>query len=443
MNIRTKIVLLTVASCLILLFSFIGNIIYQEKIISEQVDQELDEIMLSNTKNVVQNVNSQLETLNEVLVSEVNNGLKVAWEVLSQKGDPSLDSQNSVIWDAVNQYSKEPTRVKIPRMLIGYEWLGQVSSLSMPALIVDETKQLVGGTATFFQRMNEQGDMLRICTNVEKLDNTRAIGTYIPAVNPDGSQNPVVSSLLAGESYEGRAYVVNAWYLTAYEPIFDTNKRVIGALYFGIRQEKSEALRKGITNTVLGKKGYIYVLDRDGNYIISKGGQYDGKNVYDEKDDDGNNYIQTIIQKALDLQSGEVIYQRYKMVESGESQATTKVAAVTYFEPWDWIVGAGAYEEDFKETKVKVQASITKMVLWGCLIGGTFTVLVIFISFFLSRRISDPIVELTDIADAISRGDVNRSINIQSNDEIGKLVVAFKRMQSSLVKLMERAQKKK
>lgn len=443
MNIRTKIVLLTVFSCVVLLFSFIGNIFYQEKIISTQVDQELNEIMLSNTKNVVQNVGSQLETINEVLLTEVTNGLKVTWNVLSQKGNLSLDSQNPVTWYAINQYTKETTRVNIPKMLVGDKWLGQVKSLSSSAPVVDEVKELVGGTSTFFQRMNEQGDMLRVCTNVEKLDNTRAISTYIPAVNPDGSKNPVVSSLLAGKVYHGRAYVVNAWYLTTYEPIFDSSERLIGALYFGIMQEKSEALRKGITNTVLGKKGYIYVLDREGNYIISKDGQQDGENIFEARDDDGNRYVQSIIKSALKLEPGEVVYQKYKMTDQGDSQATTKVAAIAYFEPWDWIVGAGAYEDDFKETKFKMQESFSKMVTWGSVIGGCVTLIVIFISFFLSRRISDPIVQLTEIADGISQGDLSRSIDIQSNDEIGRLVVAFKRMQFSMVKLMERVKKKK
>ena len=67
--------------------------------------------------------------------------------------------------------------------------------------------------------------------NVEKLDGSRAIGTYIPAVSPDGTPNPVVSSILRGETFNGRAYVVNAWYVTAYEPILDENQEVVGILY--------------------------------------------------------------------------------------------------------------------------------------------------------------------------------------------------------------------
>ncbi len=34
-----------------------------------------------------------------------------------------------------------------------------------------------------------------------------------------------------------RAYVVNDWYLTTYEPIFDDNYYVIGMLYVGVKQQ--------------------------------------------------------------------------------------------------------------------------------------------------------------------------------------------------------------
>jgi two-component system NtrC family sensor kinase len=41
-----------------------------------------------------------------------------------------------------------------------------------------------------------------------------------------------------GQSWLGRAYVVNDWYITAYEPIRNINGKIIGILYVGILEQK-------------------------------------------------------------------------------------------------------------------------------------------------------------------------------------------------------------
>jgi two-component system NtrC family sensor kinase len=101
--------------------------------------------------------------------------------------------------------------------------------------IVDTTKQTVYkglkydgkdiGTATIFQ------DDVRISTNVKNEDGTRAIGTRV-------SEEVYDRVVRQGETWIGRAYVVNNWYITAYEPIRDINDRIIGILYVGILEQK-------------------------------------------------------------------------------------------------------------------------------------------------------------------------------------------------------------
>lgn len=77
------------------------------------------------------------------------------------------------------------------------------------------------GTATIFQ-----GD-LRISTNVRTEQGQRAIGTVM---SPDVAE--VV--LAQGRPYAQRAFVVNDWYISAYEPIRSPSGKVIGALYVGL-----------------------------------------------------------------------------------------------------------------------------------------------------------------------------------------------------------------
>jgi len=107
--------------------------------------------------------------------------------------------------------------------------------------IVDKVKETVYqnlqylgrdiGTATIFQ------NDLRISTNVRNADGTRAIGTRVA----EEVYNQVV---LLGQPWIGRAYVVNDWYITAYEPIRDLRGTVIGILYVGILEQKYVDLRR-------------------------------------------------------------------------------------------------------------------------------------------------------------------------------------------------------
>lgn len=101
--------------------------------------------------------------------------------------------------------------------------------------IVDKIKQTVYenvkyknqdiGTATIFQ------DDLRISTNVRNEDGSRAIGTRV-------SEEVYNQVILRGEPWIDRAYVVNSWYITAYEPIRDMYGRIIGILYVGVLEQK-------------------------------------------------------------------------------------------------------------------------------------------------------------------------------------------------------------
>jgi two-component system NtrC family sensor kinase len=77
------------------------------------------------------------------------------------------------------------------------------------------------GTATIFF------DDLRISTNVKSKDNERAIGSRL-------STEVYNHVILNGKVWADRAFVVNDWYITSYEPIRDIDNKIIGSLYVGL-----------------------------------------------------------------------------------------------------------------------------------------------------------------------------------------------------------------
>ncbi len=85
----------------------------------------------------------------------------------------------------------------------------------------EEYEGRAAGTVTIFLADS------RIATTVTLEDGTRALGTRVSA--------EVAERVLEkGERWEGRAFVVRDWYLTAYEPIVDIEGSIIGMLYVGL-----------------------------------------------------------------------------------------------------------------------------------------------------------------------------------------------------------------
>ncbi|MFO7865439.1 MAG: cache domain-containing protein [Candidatus Aminicenantes bacterium] len=80
------------------------------------------------------------------------------------------------------------------------------------------------GTATIFQ------NDLRISTNVKNKNGTRAVGTRV-------SDKVRQAVLQEGKPWVDRAFVVNDWYITAYDPIKNIQNQIIGILYVGILEK--------------------------------------------------------------------------------------------------------------------------------------------------------------------------------------------------------------
>jgi len=106
---------------------------------------------------------------------------------------------------------------------------------------VDRVQQLVyeneeyesaeAGNVTIFL------DDVRVSTNVRNTDKNRALGTLVS----EEVYNTVVRK---GETWLGRAFVVNQWYISAYRPIMDLDDNVIGMLYIGIQEKLFQDINK-------------------------------------------------------------------------------------------------------------------------------------------------------------------------------------------------------
>jgi signal transduction histidine kinase len=362
---------------------------------ADETARESTTLALSNLDHISRGVYNMCATQHEMLMEHLQASLNVARNEIKAAGGIHLDSDRSVDWQAVNQFTKRSETIELPPMEVGETWLGQYHDFTQRTPVIDKVGDLVGGTCTIFQRMNEQGDMLRVATNVKKLDGDRAIGTYIPAVH-EGKPNAVIATVLRGETYLGRAYVVNAWYLTAYEPIQDAQGRVIGVLYFGVPQESVVALREAIMDTTVGQTGYVFVLDSEGHYVVSKGGQRDGERIWDARDADGRLFIQEICKTAVELEPDESVEFRYPWSNDPDNPPRQKISRLMYFEPWDWIIGAGSYEEEFLGVSNRVQAAGRSMQRMVLLVAVVAILVAAGVWYLLARTINRRILSVVE-----------------------------------------------
>ncbi|MDD2320083.1 MAG: PAS domain-containing protein [Geobacteraceae bacterium] len=126
------------------------------------------------------------------------------------------ESHLRTLWDLLQAKGKD-FRIVDGQMLVGKHVLN--GDYEVP----DKIKILFGGTATIFM-----GDM-RISTNVQKEDGTRAVGTKL--------EGPAYDALFRkGKPYRGEATILGIPYFTAYDPIMDPSGKTIGALYVGIKK---------------------------------------------------------------------------------------------------------------------------------------------------------------------------------------------------------------
>ena len=464
LRLKTKIILLAVLAALVPVFVMSALTWEQRSTLQSTINHEVADLLRTNLDQIARDVYANCAAVNELVIQKVNHDLNVAREIMNNAGEVTLAKYETVAWDAINQYTKKETKIVIPKMLVGGEWLGQNRDPRRYTPVVDDTKRLVGGTCTIFQRFEGQGikGILRVATNVEKLDGTRAIGTFIPDVNPDGTPNPVVQTVMRGDTFWGKAYVVNDWYITAYEPIYDEAGEIIGVLYVGVKQEAVESLRKAIMETKVGNTGYVWVIGAHGNekgkYIISRNGERDGEDIWETTDENGNKPIQKIINIAENLKEGEVGHHAYLWKNQDDPHARMKRVSFLYFAPWGWVIGPNTYDDDFDEIYNKVDNALKNLVVWSLVVGIVILSLAVIVALTVGGRIANPISRITEVAQQIARGDLlsasgavrslgkeeggeERKKRRPAADETGKLLEATRTMTNNLHSLVGQVQR--
>ncbi|SKA70992.1 methyl-accepting chemotaxis protein [Paucidesulfovibrio gracilis DSM 16080] len=419
MKVGTKITMSGTGLVLMVTACVLTIMLVRQSILSERITALVQEEILGEVALADKDMSNLLQTQHETLTNNLEGQLNVARRLLLRNGPPSL-SEEGVDWNAVNQNTGQGTGITLPKLLLGGEWIGKTAKASDFSPVVDELTELTGVTCTIFQRMNERGDMLRVSTSVLKNNGQRAVGTYIP------STSPVVRTLLSGRTYRGRAFVVNDWYLTVYEPIKDAEGHVIGALYVGILQTGVKSLMTALTDRTVGKSGHVFILGADGqnrgNVLIHPDPSLLDENVSEHRSANGRRIYDEMIQQAVDAE-GDVVTFTFEE-DTGNGQTRTRIAAASLFAPWGWIVVASAPLSDYSATLDHISQELKNMQFWVLLLSGGIALLALVGSTLFARTLSRPVQAIVTQLQAMAEGDTRQDLNEtlrKRKDEIGRL----------------------
>lgn len=197
---------------------------------------------------------------------------------------------------------------------------------------------------------------------------------------------------------------------------------------FGLEDKKKLAADL-VRELRYGAEGYFWIDTEEGLNIALLGKDSEGKNRYDMQDSNGNFFIRDIIKNGLQPDGG---FSNYFFPKKGSSEPMPKRSYSLAYKPFNWVVGTGNYIDDIDNLIANYEKNANEalnktMFLMIFIILGILVLTFISAS-YLGSKMSAPIVEISEKMKEISTGNLNVTIEIQQEDEIGQLAIAAKSM---------------
>jgi methyl-accepting chemotaxis protein len=388
MSFNLKLMTSVIISTLLLLTSAVG-ISY---IIS--IDA-LDYLGRATIRNQITSLVETLKMQNDITQEKLESDLGLMDREVAAHGGFRLDADSTVFTQMTDQISKKTDSADIPTLMLGSGVINNNFDM------VDSVQAMAGGTSTIFQVL--PGRLLRVSTNVKKLDGNRAVGTYIP------DSSPVYKTVMSGKTFRGKAYVVTDWYLTAYKPMKDSLGNIVAVIYVG-RKILTPQLNKVLGEISYHDFGSVFAALSTGSFAFQKDGFGEpGKATMDA------------------LLAARDVFVKY------QQDGVNRLAYVSYYEPWDWHIGLA-----LDESKIDLGTHKTMLIAgFAITIAGIVLSAIFFI--FLIRRLLRPLQELSGVTAQIARGNLDARAEYDADDAIGETVRSVNTMVETLEEKIQTA----
>lgn len=199
------------------------------------------------------------------------------------------------------------------------------------------------------------------------------------------------------------------WVITLSKSITNTKNSTASGIFFIDLNYK--VISDMCENNSLGEKGYVFILDRDGNIIYHPKQQLLYSGLTTER-----------VQQVMESKSNHFV--------TGEHNES-KLYTMSTSEKTGWTIVGVVYESELMKNKTQTQI-IYILVAFILLAAATI------ISAIISTRITKPIKTLKDSMKEVEKGHFdNANIEVITENEIGSLSKSFNIMTAEIKKLME------
>ena len=271
-------------------------------------------------------------------------------------------------------------------------------TLNMDEALVDDFQRRTGAISTIFVRVGD--DYLRVSTSLRKQDGQRAVGTRLDR------QSPAWKLAQEGQIFQGVSMLFGKRYITQYQPVKDSNGRVVAILFVGVDMTKQYALiREKVLTKKLGDSGHFSVLsDAEG----STHGQY----VF-HPEHEGR------LPEWPDALEQQLLTQPRGTLEVKDNQGETQMMAWHHLPEWHWVILG-------EVNKASLLAPIERTCDLFLLIGAVLVLLFAVGFVFVTRSwLSQPLREVIGLAQHYSAGNLQAALETRRHDEVGQLIVAI------------------
>ncbi len=191
-----------------------------------------------------------------------------------------------------------------------------------------------------------------------------------------------------------------------------------------LEQRIKNDLRDKIGKQLIGKNGYVWVINSKGEYIVSYKRSRDGESIINSRDDDGKYFVREIINSSKQLKSGETSTYFYPWRNLDSERSELKLVVTSFVPEWDWIIGASAYHKDFYDELSGVRKYILIICGAAILIGSI-------VGYIFSQFFARPLSHLQKISEQAAAGHLSVHMGqglVRRGDEIGSLANSFYKM---------------